>query len=102
MRFETEGGCMVQLEDNVVMVIAEKVVIIRLEDTIRFTLMPPLNFPREFHACVLLRSGQVLVAGGQDIWSKELRPQAEILTLEERKMGWTELGSIGEVKRNIA
>ena len=100
MRFETVGACMVQLADNIVMVIAEKVVIIRLEETIRFSLLPPLEYPRQFHSCVLLRSGHVLVAGGQDIWSKELRPQAEILRLEERRMDWEEHGSIGEVNNN--
>ena len=97
MRFETVGACMVQLADNIVMVIAEKIVIIRLEETIRFSLLPPLEYPRQFHSCVLLRTGHVLVAGGQDIWSKELRPQAEILRLEERRMGWEEHGSIGEL-----
>merc|ERR1719480_258276 len=71
---------------------------IRLEETIRFTLLPPLQYPRQFHACVLLRSGQVLVAGGQDIWSKELRPQAEILSLEHQRLGWSEHGTI-EVPR---
>ena len=96
MRFETVGACMVQLADNIVMVIAEKVVMIRLEETIRFTLLPPLKHPRQFHSCALLRSGQVLVAGGQDIWSKELQPQAEMLSLEEKRLGWREYGSIGE------
>merc|ERR1719480_108150 len=72
---------------------------IRLEETIRFSLLPPLEYPRQFHSCVLLRTGQVLVAGGQDIWSKELRPQVEILRLEERRMGWKEQGYIG-IPRN--
>ena len=98
MRFESVGACTVQIADNMVMVIAEKVVMIRLEETIRFTLLPPLKYPRQFHACVLLRSGQVLVAGGQDIWSKELRPQAEILSIEHQRLGWSEHGAIGELE----
>ena len=95
MRFESVGACTVQIADNMVMVIAEKVVMIRLEETIRFTLLPPLKYPRQFHACALLRSGQVVVAGGQDIRSKELRPQAEILSLEQQRLGWSDHGSIG-------
>ena len=95
MRFETAGACMVQLADNMMMVIAEKVVVFRLENTIRVTLLPLLEFPRQFHSCALLRSGSVLVAGGREIWSQELRPQAEILKLGEGELSWVEYGAIG-------
>ena len=86
---------MVQLADNMMMVIAEKVVVFRLENTIRVTLLPLLEFPRQFHSCALLRSGSVLVAGGREIWTQELRPQAEILKLGEEELSWVEYGAIG-------
>ena len=88
--------CHVQISADTLLVVAHEVVMVRQGPTLEWVPLPPLAKPRKFHACALLPSGAVLVAGGSGIEDDQLVTETEILDIGRGNLQWETSASISE------
>ena len=96
---EFHGACALQISSNMLLVIAEKVLLIfRHNATWKSFVLPQLNEPRHLHSCSILTSGTVLVAGGEDPFNKKPILVTETLDLPKYNIEstkWKNVGNLG-------
>ena len=96
---EFHGACALQISSNMLLVISQKVLLIfRDEATWKSFVLPSLIEPRHLHACSILTSGSVLVAGGEDPFNKKPILVTEVLDLPNYNMEstkWKTVGNLG-------
>jgi len=103
---DLQKTCIVKLSHDTMLVVGEMTLLLRYTGPgIIYWVLPPLKFPRHYHACTLLDGGRVLVTGGVGVWRGDLLVQSEMMNLDIGEMdqfsgfgihgpGWVQVGSL--------
>jgi len=95
-----EEECVVKVSHDTLLVMGVRTLLIKYtgpDTTLTYWVLPPLHYPRKYHACTLLGEGVVLVAGGVSVWREEWLVETEIINLNpaQVEMGMRDMQGIG-------